>query len=94
VCLTARHLEENGISTVIIGSALDIVTRCGAPRYLFTDLPLGNPCGVPYDTEMQKDILHRALHLFESTTEAGAVETAPHQWPAGQDWRATYARVS
>jgi len=86
-------LEENGIPTVIIGSALDIVTHCGAPRYLFTDLPLGNPCGVPYDSTMQKDILRRALSLYKSATKPGTVETAPHQWPGGQDWRATYARV-
>ena len=46
--LVARHLEANGLPTVIIGSALDVVEHCGVPRFLFTDFPLGNPCGHPW----------------------------------------------
>ena len=38
VGLVARHLEANGIATVVIGSAVDIVERCGVPRFIFTDL--------------------------------------------------------
>jgi D-proline reductase (dithiol) PrdB len=33
VSLVARHLETNGIPTVIVGSALDIVEHCGVPRF-------------------------------------------------------------
>ena len=39
--LVARHLESSGISTVVIGSARDIVEECGVPRFLFVDFPLG-----------------------------------------------------
>ena len=35
--LVARILEEAGIPTVILGSAIDIVEHCGVPRFLFTD---------------------------------------------------------
>jgi hypothetical protein len=35
VSLVARHLEENGIPTVTIGSARDIVERCRVPRLLW-----------------------------------------------------------
>ena len=38
--LVARYLEAHGMPTVIIGSALDIVERCGVPRFLFVDFPL------------------------------------------------------
>jgi D-proline reductase (dithiol) PrdB len=43
ISLVARHLETNGIPTVIVGSALDVVEHCGVPRFYFTDFPLGNP---------------------------------------------------
>jgi len=39
VSLVARYLEANGLPTVIVGSALDIVEHCGVPRFLFTDFP-------------------------------------------------------
>jgi D-proline reductase (dithiol) PrdB len=65
VSLVARYLEENGIATVVIGSARDIVEECGVPRFLFTDFPLGNPCGRPGDEEMQRAILGLALDLLE-----------------------------
>ena len=61
--LVARHLEANGIPTVIIGSALDVVEYCGVPRFLFTDFPLGNPCGHPYDRDMQEAIVRQAIAI-------------------------------
>ena len=54
--LVARELEQSGLPTVIIGSALDIVEHCGVPRYVFTDFPLGNPCGHPWQRDMQREI--------------------------------------
>ena len=57
VSLTARHLEENGIPTVVVGSARDVVEECGVARFLFTDFPLGNPCGKPGEVEMQRSIV-------------------------------------
>ena len=59
--LAARHLEAAGIPTVIVGSARDIVEECGVPRFLFVDFPLGNPCGKPWDGEMQYKIVGGAL---------------------------------
>jgi len=64
VSLVARHLEANGIPTVIIGSARDVVEYCGVPRFLFTDFPLGNPCGHPWDQQMQEKIVRQALDLL------------------------------
>jgi len=39
--LVARHLEANGISTVIMGCAKDIIEHAAVPRFLFSDFPLG-----------------------------------------------------
>ncbi len=39
--LVARHLEANGIPTVVIATARDIVESAAVPRLLFVDFPLG-----------------------------------------------------
>lgn len=92
--LAARHLEANGIPTVIIGSALDVVEHCGVPRFLFTDFPLGNPCGLPWDRAMQKAIVRQALGLLESAEGPGTTVKAPFRWKDDDPgWRARYGRV-
>jgi len=94
VSLVARHLEANGIPTVIIGSALDVVEYCGVPRFLFTDFPLGNPCGHPYDREMQEAIVRQAIGLLETAEKPRTTVKAPFRWKASDPgWRARYGRV-
>ena len=66
VSLAARHLEENGIPTVVMGCAKDIVEYVGVPRFLFSDFPLGNPTGLPRDVESQDLTLELALRVLES----------------------------
>ena len=90
--LVARHLEENGIPTIVVGSARDIVEECGVPRFLFSDLPLGNPCGRPYDTEMQRRIIEMALDQLETATQPRTTVQTPFQWDDDR-WRENYARV-
>src|SRR5204862_8193502 len=36
VSLVARHLEANGLPTVVMGCAKDIVEYCGVPRFVFS----------------------------------------------------------
>lgn len=91
--LVARHLEANGISTVIVGSARDVVEHCGVPRFLFTDFPLGNPCGRPLDAEMQRRIVGYALDLLESATCARTTVQAPFVWSEDRSWKERYGRV-
>ena len=66
VGLVARHLEANGLPTVIMGAAKDIIEHCGVPRFLFSDFPLGNSAGKPFDVESQRATLELALRLLES----------------------------
>ena len=49
----ARHLEANGIPTVIMGCAKDIIEHAAVARFLFSDFPLGNSAGKPHDVESQ-----------------------------------------
>ncbi len=93
VSLVARQLEEAGITTVILGSARDIVEHCGVPRFVFTDFPLGNPCGKPYDEEMQLAILRAGLHLLIEAREGGSTVQTPWQW-GSDEWRQNYMEVT
>lgn len=91
--LIARHLESNGIPTVIIGSARDIVEHCAVPRFLFSDFPLGNPCGHPWRREMQTEIVRLALSLLEKSTTPCTTIIAPFEWKTDPGWRDRYNRV-
>lgn len=94
ISLVARHLETNGIPTVIIGSALDVVEHCGVPRFYFTDFPLGNPCGHPWRADMQREILRQALGLFETAKAPRTTVSSPFAWKEeGSLWRGRYGRV-
>ena len=91
--LAARHLEANGIPTVILGSARDVVENVCVPRFLFTDFPLGNPAGKPYDGEMQRAIVGMGLDLLESATGPGTTVQTPFVWSADESWRDEYMKV-
>jgi len=93
VSLVARHLEANGIATVVIGAARDIVEHCGVPRFVFTDFPLGNPCGKPYDAAMQRAIVDLALDLFETARAPRTTVQAPYVWSEDQSWRDGFMRI-
>jgi len=94
VSLIARHLEENGIPTVVIGSAKDIVEHTAVARFVFTDFPLGNPAGLPWQPEMQRAIVAQALDLLETATAPQTTVTAPFHWNGAPGWRAVYNRVT
>ena len=76
MCLIARHLEENGIPTLIIASALDIT------------YPLGHTTGKPFDAADQKAILREALAAFGriDTPETIVVDLG-HSWDADGGWK-------
>ena len=91
--LVARHLEANGIPTVVVGSARDIVEECGVARFLFSDFPLGNPCGRPYDGAMQQAIAGYALDVLESATLPRTTVQTPLAWSEDSAWKDAYARI-
>jgi hypothetical protein len=93
VSLVARHLEADGISCVVVGSARDIVEQCGVARFLFSDFPLGNPCGRPGDRAMQRAVVGYALDLLESATLPRTTVQAPFTWSEDPGWKDRYARI-
>ena len=90
--LVARHLEEAGIPTVVVGSARDIVEQAAVARFVFTDLPLGNPCGPPGDKYAQHTVIDTALRLFESAFAPRTTVQAPVTWP-DHLWRSSYMAI-
>jgi hypothetical protein len=90
VGLAARHLEANGISTVIMGCAKDIVEHCGVPRFLWTDFPLGNSAGRPFDVESQAQTLELALRVLESAPAARTTVQSPLRWSDDAAWKLDY----
>jgi hypothetical protein len=91
--LVARHLEANGVSTVVMGCAKDIVEHCGVARFLFSDFPLGNSAGRPRDIESQEVTLELALTLLETAAEPRTTLQSPLRWSESEDWKQDYSNV-
>jgi len=78
----------------VIGSARDIVEELGVPRFLFTDLPLGNPIGPPNDLTQQRLTLSEAVGLAVSATAPRTTVHGAATWTGSDDWRETYMDLS
>jgi D-proline reductase (dithiol) PrdB len=93
VSLAARMLEENGISTVIMGCAKDIVEYVGVPRFLFSDFPLGNSAGRPKDPASQALTLDLALSVLETAPASRTTVQSSLTWSASPDWKLDYSNA-
>jgi hypothetical protein len=91
--LAARLLEENGISTVVMGCAKDIVEYIGVPRLLFSDFPLGNAAGRPNDHASQRFTLDLGLHLLEAAPAPRTTVQSPLRWSDNPDWKLDYCNI-
>ncbi len=85
--LVARHLEANGIPTVVFGTARDIVEYVGVPRFVFTNFPLGNPCGRPFDAAIQREIINAGLLLLENAEAPAPTVVTPYVWSEDDSWK-------
>lgn len=94
VSLAARYLERHGIATVVMGGARDIVEHCGVPRFVFSDFPLGNPAGRPFDRDSQRLTLALALDLLESARAPRTTVQSPLVWSGDPAWKADFCDVS
>ena len=80
-------MEQRGIPTVSLTSALSITQSAGAPRALFLDFPLGRTAGRAFDTAMQRDVACRALDLVRDATAPGTVVELDYRWEADDAWK-------
>ena len=94
ISLVARHLEANGISTVVMGCAKDIVEHAAAPRFLFSDFPLGNSAGKPHDPASQVFTLELALNVLEAAPGPQTTVQSPLRWSADACWKRDYNNVA
>ena len=92
--LVARHLEANGLPTVIMGCAKDIVEHCGVPRFLFSDFPLGNSGGRPFDVESQAATLELGLRVLEGAPAARTTVQSPQRWSDDAAWKLDYDNLA
>ena len=88
--LVARYLERNGIPTVIMGAAKDIVEHAGVPRFLFSDFPLGNPAGRPHDPQSQAFTLELGLRVLETAPAPRTTVQSPLRWSESPEWKRDY----
>ena len=94
VSLAARHLEANGIPTVVMGCAKDIVEYVGVPRFLFSDFPLGNPAGRPHDAASQDFTLELALRVLQTAPAPRTTVQSPLRWSANPDWKLDFSNIA
>ena len=91
--LIARHLEANGIPTVIMGCGKDIVEHGGAPRFLFSDFPLGNAAGKPNDIESQAYTMELALKVLETAVGPRTTVQSPLRWSEDASWKLDFSNI-
>ncbi len=94
ISLVARHLEANGISTVVMGCAKDIVEHAAVPRFLFSDFPLGNSAGRPHDPASQALTLELALRVLEQAPGPQTTVQSPLRWNTDVSWKQDYNNVA
>jgi hypothetical protein len=92
--LAARALEAEGIATVVMGCAKDIVEYIGVPRLLFSDFPLGNAAGRPNDADSQAFTLELALTVLEAAPAPRTTVQSPLIWSASADWKLDYLNLA
>ena len=93
VSLIARYLEKNGIPSVIMGCAKDIVEHIGVPRFLFSDFPLGNAAGKPNDERSQSFTMRLALTLLESAIGPRTTIQSPLRWADDASWKLDFSNI-
>jgi D-proline reductase (dithiol) PrdB len=94
ISLVARHLEANGISTVVMGCAKDIVEHAAVPRFLFSDFPLGNSAGQPHDPASQAFTLELALRVLETAAGPQTTVQSPLRWRSDAAWKRDYSNAA
>ncbi len=93
IALAARHLEVNGLPTVVMGCAKDIVEHVGVARFLFSDFPLGNAAGRPHDPASQRETLALALSLLATATAPRTTVQSPLVWPGDPSWKLDFSNA-
>ena len=76
-----------------MGAAKDIVEHCGVPRFLFSDFPLGNSAGRPFDPASQATTLELALRVLETAPAARTTVQSPLRWSDDPAWKLDFSNL-
>ncbi|MFI5351707.1 MAG: hypothetical protein ACHQZS_02005 [Candidatus Binatales bacterium] len=83
-------VEEAGIPTLTMTSALDITQAVKPPRAVFVNFPLGHQTGKPHQPDLQRRIVRDALRAFETIARPGEIVELPYVWdPNDRAWEET-----
>jgi D-proline reductase (dithiol) PrdB len=77
-----------------MGCAKDIVEHAAAPRFLFSDFPLGNSAGKPHDPASQAATLELALRVLETAPGPQTTMQSPQRWRADASWKRDYNNIA
>jgi hypothetical protein len=77
-----------------MGCAKDIVEHAGVPRFLFSDFPLGNSAGKPFDRASQAATLELALRVLETAPAARTTVQSPQRWSDDAAWKLDYNNLA
>ena len=86
-------LEANGIPTVIMGCARDIVEHVGVPRFYWSDFPLGHSAGKPHDEQSQLETVAGALSMIDTTHAPRTTQVSPQRWAADDAWKEDFMNI-
>ena len=87
VSLIARHLEAEGITTIFMASAQDIIEAGNPPRTTFLDYPLGHTAGKLFNTDDQCSVVRAGVLGLERALRPGEIDHLPNRWSADETWR-------
>ena len=77
-----------------MGAAKDIVEHAGVPRFLFSDFPLGNSAGKPFDIESQRATLAQAMALFDSAAAPRTTQRSRQRWAMDDVWKRDFMSIA
>jgi hypothetical protein len=69
------------------------VEHAAAPRFLFSDFPLGNSAGKPHDAASQEQTLEYALRVLETAAGPRTTMQSPLRWSESGKWKLDYSNI-
>ena len=79
-------IEQAGISTICMSSALDITRAVKPSRAIFLDYPLGHTAGKVQDIVLQRKIIISALEGLVSL-KVGSIKKLSYKWSKDDEWK-------
>ena len=77
----AKYVEDEGLSTVIVGLVREHAEKLRPPRTLWVPFPLGRPLGVPDNPAFQRKVLRAALDVLD-VADGPVIVDFPEDAPA------------